>query len=758
MNKKLDFYKITDALGDGVICINESNRIEYMNAQARMIIGIDTLDYTGEKIEKYFDICNYELGSRLLDIIGIVRTTEEVRGLEKDAYICSDRHERTYISASLSPIVMGGKQFVVINFREISQIKRLEQETILQRKNFEAIFEMLPIGVMIINKKNHVLQMNPFMARNFDVKTLENKDILVGDILCCYNAQLGVCGESEACPDCRIRINIDSIFSHKADYKTEKIRLKHSTSKGELYKDYQVGIVKLNRNSEELAMLVVQDISEQVAYNKRLSLAKEEAEEANRMKSEFISNMSHEIRTPLNGIIGMIDLSKRKLENKEIIDYLNTAKVSSQNLLQIINSVLDISKMEAGKFVIHYENFNLKELLKEVYLENSSKIKLASTKLIMEDYTFHVEEFNSDSLRIKQVINNLVDNALKFTEKGFVHIGYNIVEHGDKYGIIIKVQDTGIGMEASYQDNLYESFSQEDGSYTRRKGGTGLGLAISKNILEKLNGEIECFSQIDKGTTFTVTLELNKATKISRGGSHKEGAKEKKKVATTTKKGKILLVEDDLINQKVVKTQLELNGHHIDIALNGEEAIESFKMNPDYDLILMDIQMPIMGGIEATDQIRQLDHGDQVTIIALTALALKEEKERIMKHDFDFYITKPVQLSMLKEIVNRILVQEQTPWNRRVNNLFNNNETIEGMDVVEDKVGALIQAHEQGDIPALKEVSEELYKIIGSSRFDKVRRNVLRLKMDLRKDKMGDVSLLLETIKKELDEIREHDN
>jgi len=367
-----------------------------------------------------------------------------------------------------------------------------------------------------------------------------------------------------------------------------------------------------------------------------LELAKNKAEAATKVKSEFLANMSHEIRTPMNGIIGMTHLALKDNPNNKQKHYLDIINNSAKTLLNIINDILDFSKIEAGKLTIDKIDFKLDELL--VNVSNLVKFK-AQEKGLEFNINYDDEmplNLYGDSLRISQVLINLVNNAIKFTSKGYINI--NIENSGDDF--TFKVCDSGIGMNEFEQSKLFEAFTQADGSTTRKYGGTGLGLSISKQLVELMGGKIWVESQENKGSTFGFTLKLPKA-KNDIKTTHEEFAN-----INTLDGSNILLAEDNKINQEIIIGLLENSGINLDIANNGKEAVDIFTSNKDkYELILMDLQMPIMDGYEATKQIRAISK--DIPIIALTANAMKEDIEKTKLSGMQEHLNKPIEVEKL---------------------------------------------------------------------------------------------------------------
>lgn len=403
-------------------------------------------------------------------------------------------------------------------------------------------------------------------------------------------------------------------------------------------------------NKKKVLLEMVLDVTKQKENKKRLETAKLEAESANQAKSEFLANMSHEIRTPLNGMLGMIDLTLLTSLDNEQKDNLVTAKACASSLLQIINDILDFSKMEARKLIIENVNFNIYQLIEEtIKLHKRS----ASQKNLELSYSFSSaipEYLKGDPNRIVQVINNILGNAIKFTEQGEVNLSIRKVsETNNKITLKFSIKDTGIGISRDDMNKLFKSFSQVDGSFTRKVGGTGLGLVISKQLVEMMNGKIHVESTEGQGSTFSVMLSFDAGENLENESVKEELSKEKEHNYS------ILLAEDDKVNQKVIKRILENQGHSVHIANNGIEVVEMYQKG-SFDLILMDIQMPEMDGIEATKRIRILDEkGKRIPIIAVTAHALQGDRERFLSNSLDEYVTKPINSNELFSVIEKVM-------------------------------------------------------------------------------------------------------
>ena len=385
--------------------------------------------------------------------------------------------------------------------------------------------------------------------------------------------------------------------------------------------------------------------------------AKEMAVVAAKAKSLFLANMSHEIRTPMNGIMGMIDMFYQTDLDERQKEYLKIIDVSSENLLCIINDILDFSKIEAGQIEFESINFNVNDELDEVIKVLSFKAKEKGLSL-----KYHVQPdipkvLVGDPVRLKQILINLINNAIKFTSKGGVNVYAELVETNDDCSKLkFRVVDTGIGISEEGKSRLFKSFSQTDSSITRKFGGTGLGLAISKNLTQMMDGEIGVDSVEGEGSSFWFTAKL-------KSSSEKEIIEEAKKSIQEGAKQKalnVLVAEDNVINQRVARFNLERFGHQVEIAENGVEAVRLFGENI-YDLVFMDIQMPEMDGLEATQEIRKIekerDTHQQTPIVAMTANTMKGDKEKFLESGLNDYIGKPFKTDQLFSLLEKIIKQ-----------------------------------------------------------------------------------------------------
>jgi signal transduction histidine kinase/AmiR/NasT family two-component response regulator len=430
------------------------------------------------------------------------------------------------------------------------------------------------------------------------------------------------------------------------------------------------------RNNE----IQTQAMKEMEESNKKLKKAKnittealQTAENANKAKTDFLSNMSHDIRTPMNAIIGMTSLIRHDAGNKaKVIEYADKIDISSQHLLGIINDVLDMSKIEAGKTVFKYTDFSILDFITELNTIFHSQIDEKNQTLTIIKENIRHEWVNGDQVHLMQIFSNLVSNAVKYTQEGG-KIQFLVEECETKSSVYAKyrflVSDNGMGMSADFKDTIFDAFTRAESSMTNKIQGTGLGMAITKNLVEAMGGTIDVESELGQGSCFEVLIDLRIAE--DRFVSSAEQAEKDEPAGNVLKGMRFLCAEDNELNAEILMELLKIEGAECTICENGKRVLEAFEQSApgDYDMILMDVQMPVMNGYEATKAIRRSSHelAKTIPIIAMTANAFSEDIQHSLAAGMNAHVSKPIEMKVLEKTIRSIKSGGGAPNRRALN-------------------------------------------------------------------------------------------
>jgi PAS domain S-box-containing protein len=719
---------ILNCMGDGVISTDMDGRINYMNAAAEDITGFKAKDAMGHLFDSWLTFFHDAAGKPYESLISRVVNYDASTCMESNTpFKTKDGHIK-YLSVNCSLIKGKNRKScgVLIIFRDISRLKYLELQHIDEKNNFKSIFNDAPIGMIIINDAQIITEANTFALNWIGKCTNQVIGKRFGESFNCKSSIQSKleCGSTQSCVSCKFNQAFALALKEKQATFNEEINKLLLIDGKEIEVWLKINVSPITVDGKSYSLMTLMDITEMKNTEIALRVSEEKyknlfdyADKANKTKNDFLANMSHEIRTPINGVLGMVELTLLTDLQKEQRENLDLAMTCANSLLNIINDILDFSKIEAGKLVIENTSFKIVELVEELI---KSHLPRAIQKGLEFRYTFSStvpEYIVGDSNRLRQILNNLITNAVKFTESGRITLIVN--NNSEKDGFVeleFSVEDTGIGIADEHMVKLFKSFSQVDSSFTKKYGGTGLGLAISKQLVEMMGGTIWARSEKDKGSTFNFRI------KFIRGNKELLVQKMEPINQTAVKLLDILVVEDDQINKLVFSKMVKQKGHRVEFACNGEEALKLLS-NKRFDIIFMDIQMPVMDGITATKMIRDKEANTSHTpIIAITAHALQGDREKYLSLGMDEYLSKPINWEKLFLILDKFS-SEENYWNELTLNKIKTDENGKVIIVRSDKSQSI-------SLEAIKEYEQyfnEIEAFVKNDRFAEIEKNAFKI-------------------------------
>ncbi len=617
------FRGVFEATNSGVVIYQAVDRGEDfvfldLNSRVEQIEGIKKQDVLNRRVTEVFPAVQ-DFG--LLDVFRRVWHT----GMEEYHPITLYQDERIKGWRENYVYRLRNKEIVAV-YEDITQRKQAEEALKESEEKYRKLIDTSPDGVGLIDEEGTFLKVNPSLGKSLemDVQEVEGKTLF------------------------------DVMPQELARSRLEKGKEAISSGNVVFFEDQRSGrylqnyLVPINTSGDKRTFQVIaRDITDQKQARAEIEKARQEAEEANRAKSEFLANMSHEIRTPMNSIIGLSNLALYKDMPAQIRDYLRKINASANSLLGLINDILDFSRIEAGKLQMESSTFDLDEIINNLINVLTLETEQKGLELLFDIKPQVPRKLVGDSLRLGQVLTNLANNAVKFTEQGYIILRIERAQEvqppaPDEVVLQFSVIDTGIGMSSDQTDKLFQSFTQVDGSTTRKYGGTGLGLTISKHLVEMMNGDIKVHSEPGQGSRFVFTAHLGIA----------EEAKETSHLAPSELQSlRVLLVDDNPAAREVISDTLRSFSFEVDSVSSGQKALNALQASTDqrpYDLVVMDWKMPGMDGLETAGHIKSSPHpGREPAILMVTAHGNEEIQEQALQVGVESYLNKPVKPSML---------------------------------------------------------------------------------------------------------------
>ncbi len=665
-----------DSIGDAVIVTDPAGRVTRMNAAAERMTGWPLAEATGHFLQEVFNIIDAGTREEVANPVQTVIAHGQVVALADHAVLLARDGREYQIADSAAPILNATRELVgvVLVFSDVTAKSRAEEALRNSESRFHRMFEHnSSVMLLIAPDSGDIVDANEAAARFYGYSTGHLKTMQID--------QINILTPHE----------IAARRSQAATHKCNIFEFPHSLANGEV-RLVEVHSSPFEVGGRTLLFSMIHDITgrrraeaeleqhrnhlEELVFSRtaELAQAKDAAEAASRAKSIFLANMSHELRTPMNGIIGMTNLVLRRATDPKQIDQLNKGMAAAQHLLSVINDILDISRIEADRVTLEERCFSLREVIDEALLmqegaAHAKGLSLCSEispnllnllhesatypKQILIDFTNNtvpMDEGRSlpdllcgDAVRLKQILLNFISNAIKFSEHGQITLHVDAVEE-DRLSVLLRVEvaDQGIGISQEQQARLFKPFIQGDGSFTRKYGGTGLGLVISKRIANLMGGDVGVVSEEGHGSAFWATVRLRRAGDNPQANPRAGASSALEPLVKGFSGLRVLVVDDDPLCLEVEMSLLEDAGLVPDAASNGKEALEKARQG-GYDLILMDVQMPVMNGMEAARAIRLLPGMSDIPILAITANAFNEDRDACLAAGMNAHVSKPVE-------------------------------------------------------------------------------------------------------------------
>ncbi len=724
---------------DAIITIDDHGGIISWNPKAESLFGWKEEEVIGKKLvetiipEQYLndkefglstfsDTCDSPYFKKLL----------ELNVLNKDK-------TEFPVELSITPINFENHTFYCAFIRDISERKKAESVLAASEEKYRTIIANINLGLLEVDLNDRIQMANQSFCRmsGYELDEIINQEA----------TKLFVIGENE-----EVIIEKQSL---RQDGFSDAYEIAVVNKRGEIKWWLISGAPRYNDKGELIGSVGIHlDITEHKTLERDLVEARELAEHSSKAKENFLANMSHEIRTPMNAIIGLTQqLEKSKLNPQQKL-YIETISKATENLLIIVNDILDVTKIEAGKLNIENIEFDIRDLLKRSTSIFTHKIEEKGLSL-----SYQVDEnikayHYGDPFRINQILTNLINNSIKFTSEGGVKVEVSLIEEFDQIQKIkFSVVDTGKGMSSEFVNNIFQKFTQENSSIARTYGGVGLGMSIVKELTNLMKGEILVSSELNKGTRIDLVFPLE----ICLNSTKEETIKPE--IDLNNFKGiKVLVVEDNEMNRMLANLILQDAKMIVEDAINGEDAILKLK-NKTYDIVLMDMQMPIMGGIEATIEIRK-NINKEIPIIALTANAIHGEKEKCMDSGMNDYLSKPFKREELYEIIAKWTLEDASKNNTKkqkqsslynleiIKNISNNNpEFTEKMirifkEQAEIFIVELNEAIKQDDRDKIRFIAHKIKPSIGNMGIHLLKDPILKLELESANLSQGELLIL----------------